>query len=52
MGIHDKELKKQFIFITEGHNHKLDEGDILVVIGESENIKTTIKKNLLSKRHN
>ncbi len=39
VGIHDKELKKQFIFITEGHNHKLDEGDILVVIGESENIK-------------
>ena len=39
VGIHDKELKKQFIFITEGHNHKLDHGDILVVIGESENIK-------------
>jgi len=39
VGIHDRELKKQFIFITEGHNHKLDEGDILVVIGESENIK-------------
>lgn len=39
VGIHDKELKKQFIFITEGHNHKLDYGDILVVIGESENIK-------------
>jgi len=38
VGIHDKELKKQFIFITEGHNHRLDAGDILVVIGESEEI--------------
>lgn len=39
LGIHDQELKKKFIFITEGHNHKLDEGDILVVIGQSEEIK-------------
>jgi len=39
VGIHDKELEKQFIFITEGHNHKLDEGDILVFIGQSEDIK-------------
>lgn len=43
VGIHDKELQKQFIFITEGHNHKLDAGDILVVIGESEEI-TRYKK--------
>jgi len=39
LGIHDQELKKKFIFITEGHKHKLDEGDILVVIGQSEEIK-------------
>ena len=39
LGIHDQELKKKFIFITEGHNHKLDEGVILVVIGQSEEIK-------------
>ena len=39
LGIHDKELKKQFIFITEGYNHKLDEGDILVVIGEAKEIE-------------
>lgn len=38
VGIHDKELKKQFIFTTEGHNHKLDDGDILVVIGQNEEI--------------
>lgn len=39
LGIHDKELKKQFIFITEGYNHKLDEGDVVVVIGESKEIQ-------------
>ncbi|MDD2384781.1 MAG: NAD-binding protein [Sulfurospirillaceae bacterium] len=38
VGIHDKELKKEFIFITEGFNHKLDAGDILVVIGQTEEI--------------
>lgn len=38
VGIHDKELKKEFIFITEGYNHKLDAGDILVVIGQDEEI--------------
>jgi len=39
IGLHDKELKKEFIFITEGHNHKLDQGDILVVIGKSAEIE-------------
>lgn len=39
IGLHDKELKKEFIFITEGHNHKLDHGDILVVIGKSAEIE-------------
>ncbi len=39
IGIHDKELKEKFIFIIEGHNHKLDAGDILVVIGQRENIQ-------------
>lgn len=39
IGLHDKELKKEFIFITEGHNHKLDDGDILVVIGKSAEIE-------------
>ncbi|WP_333804462.1 potassium channel family protein [Sulfurospirillum sp.] len=38
IGLHDKELKKEFIFITEGHNHQLDYGDILVVIGKSAEI--------------
>jgi len=39
IGLHDKELKKEFIFITEGHNHTLDYGDILVVIGKSSEIE-------------
>jgi len=39
LGLHDKELKREFIFITEGHNHKLDQGDILVVVGESGEIE-------------
>jgi voltage-gated potassium channel len=39
IGLHDKELQKEFIFITEGHNHKLDQGDILVVIGKSAEIE-------------
>lgn len=39
IGLHDKELKKEFVFITEGHNHKLDDGDILVVIGKSAEIE-------------
>lgn len=39
IGLHDKELKKEFVFITEGHNHKLDHGDILVVIGKSAEIE-------------
>lgn len=38
IGIHDKELQRKFIFITEGHNHKLDTGDILVLIGQHEEI--------------
>lgn len=39
LGIHDKEMNKEFIFITEGLNHKLDHGDILVVVGESTEIE-------------
>jgi voltage-gated potassium channel len=35
VGIMDKELGDNFIFNTKGINHKIDEGDILVVIGKS-----------------
>ncbi|WP_320036226.1 NAD-binding protein [Halarcobacter sp.] len=35
IGIMDKELGEQFIFNTKGINHKIDEGDILVVVGQN-----------------
>jgi len=39
IGIVDKELGNRFTFITKGIRHKLDAGDILVVIGKKEDIK-------------
>lgn len=39
LGLHDKEFNKEFIFITEGHTHKLDAGDVLVVIGSMSEIR-------------
>lgn len=39
IGIVDKELGNRFTFITKGIKHKLDAGDILVLIGKKENIK-------------
>lgn len=47
LGIHDKEMQKPFIFISEGHNHQLDSEDILVVIGESNEIDQFKKAFLL-----
>ncbi len=38
IGIVDKELGNKFTFITKGVSHKLDAGDILVVIGKKESI--------------
>lgn len=38
LGIHDKELHRDFIFVTEGLRHKVDYGDILVVIGEKNEV--------------
>jgi len=52
IGLHDQELKKEFIFITEGHNHKLDKGDILVVIGDSAEIARFKIDYHLEKRNN
>jgi voltage-gated potassium channel len=34
----DREMGDNFIYSTEGHNHRLDEGDVLVVIGPYEEI--------------
>jgi len=38
LGIHDREIKERFTFVTEGLRHKLDEKDILVVVGEEAEI--------------
>lgn len=35
IGIMDRELGDKFIFNTKGINHKIDEGDILVVVGKN-----------------
>ena len=38
LGLVDKELGNRFIFVTRGINHKIDAGDILVVLGRKEDI--------------
>ncbi len=47
LGIIDLELGDDLIFITEGKNHKLDSGDVLVCIGKDvdlDRFEETIKK--------
>ncbi|AZV46761.1 hypothetical protein C3L23_05575 [Nautilia sp. PV-1] len=39
IGIVDKELSDNVQFVTKGYNHKIDEGDILVVVGDVEEIE-------------
>jgi len=39
LGMLDQELGNEFIFFTEGINHKLDFNDILIVLGSKLNIK-------------
>ncbi len=39
LGIQDKEMGKEFIFSSRGINHKLDVGDIAVVLGRSYEIE-------------
>jgi voltage-gated potassium channel len=39
LGVVDRELGDEFIFTTTGVDHKLDEGDVLVVIGPTEEIE-------------
>ncbi len=39
LGIQDKEISDKFIFFSTGINHKIDEGDTLVILGKSENLK-------------
>jgi Trk K+ transport system NAD-binding subunit len=39
IGIVDKELSDSVQFVTKGYNHKIDEGDILIVVGDVEEIE-------------
>jgi len=38
VGFVDREMSENFVYSTEGCNHRLDEGDVLVVIGPNEDI--------------
>ncbi|MBD3789888.1 MAG: TrkA family potassium uptake protein [Campylobacterales bacterium] len=38
VGMIDRELSNNFIFVTTGINHKLDSGDTIVCIGNEENL--------------
>ncbi len=39
LGLMDKELGDNFVFNTKGINHKIDEGDILVVLGKDDDLE-------------
>jgi voltage-gated potassium channel len=39
LGITDKEISENFIFFSTGINHKIDAGDVLVVLGRSNDLK-------------
>ncbi len=39
LGIQDKEIGDDFIFFSTGINHKLDNGDTLVLLGKSKDLK-------------
>ncbi|BBG65634.1 potassium channel protein [Hydrogenimonas sp.] len=44
IGISDKELGEDFIFVSRGINHKFDPGDILVVMGETQALEDFYKR--------
>jgi len=48
VGLVDLERGRKFEFITSGHNHKLDAGDVIVCMGEVEDLRAF--KKLISKR--
>ncbi len=49
IGIQDNELSREFIFHFNGLNHKIDNGDILVVLGLKKGIER-LKRDLKEKR--
>ncbi|WP_456380970.1 potassium channel family protein [Hydrogenimonas sp.] len=44
VGITDKEMGDDFIFVSRGIDHKFDAGDILVLLGESQALDAFYKK--------
>jgi len=44
LGIQDKEISNEFIFSSRGINHKIDEGDVIVVLGHTNDIQNFINK--------
>jgi len=44
VGITDREMGDDFIFVSRGIDHKFDEGDILVLLGESQDLNSFYKK--------
>jgi voltage-gated potassium channel len=40
IGLLDRELSNNFIFNSSGYNHKIDAGDILVILGRKSGINT------------
>jgi len=44
LGLIDIEFADKFIFATKGVNHKIDEGDILLLIGLKEDLKAFKEK--------
>ena len=47
LGIQDKEISNDFIFSSRGINHRIDENDIIVVLGKKEDIARFKKKVLI-----
>ncbi len=39
LAIADKELETEFTFTSTGHNHKVDPGDVLVVMGKDDDLR-------------
>jgi len=39
LAIADRELETEFTFTSTGHNHKVDPGDVLVVMGKEDDLK-------------
>jgi len=39
LAIADRELETEFTFTSTGHNHKIDPGDVLVVMGKDDDLK-------------